>query len=121
MNIAGQQTFHKAEVVKITAEGKTLILDKYHPYQTVVVRFLDEDKKGQEITIEQGKTTTLQENQKVQPGEKVVVVGVPTPQGLQYQIADKYRLDTVIVITVIFFVLVILLARLKGLGSIVVW
>ena len=61
-----KETFYKAEVTKIVSEGETFIEDdKKLPYQNVQVKILDGDKKGQELTIEYGKVSTIREDQKV--------------------------------------------------------
>jgi len=111
---------YKAEVIKITAEGEQFVEDGHaNPYQTVVIKFLDGDKTGQKMTIDHGKMTTIRDNQKVAVGEKVVVVQIPNPKADIYQIVDKYRLDNLIPLIIFFFVLILILSRLKGLGSII--
>lgn len=111
---------YKAEVVNITAEGEQFVDEQHkNPYQTVVIKFLDGDNKGQKMTIDHGKTATIRDNQKVAIGEKVVVVKIPNPKGDIYQIVDKYRLDNLLPLIIFFFALILILSRLKGLGSIV--
>ena len=114
------ETFYKAQVNEIVTEGETFVEnDQPLPYQTVKLSVLDGDKKGTEITVDHGKVSTIRNDQKVAVGEKVVVLALPTPNGLQYQIIDRYRLDSLIPILLFFFVLVLALSRWKGLGSIV--
>ena len=117
---APKQEFSKAEVTQILTEGEQFI-DSNHknPYQTVKVKILDGKQKGKEIPIDHGKTTTIREHLKVQIGEKVVLLKLTTPRGDQYQIVDKYRLDKLVPLLILFFVLILILSRLKGLGSIV--
>ncbi|HEX8932341.1 MAG TPA: hypothetical protein VF810_04250, partial [Patescibacteria group bacterium] len=111
---------YTAKIIQIISEGEQYIDDQHkNPYQTVVIKFLDGDKKGQVMTIDHGKATTIRDSQKVAVGEKVVVLKVPTPKGDQYQIVDKYRLDSLWPLIIFFFVLVLILSRLKGLGSII--
>ena len=115
-----KETFYKAEVTKIVSEGETFIEDdKKLPYQNVQVKILDGDKKGQELTIEYGKVSTIREDQKVLVGEKIVLLQLPTPSGIQYQIIDRYRLDALFPILIFFFILILILSRLKGLGALV--
>lgn len=114
-----KDTVYKAEVLDITAEGETFIDDATEqPYQTVVVQLLDGDD-GKKITIEHGKTSTIRASQKVSIGEKVVILQMKTPQGTQYQIIDKYRLDMLYPILFIFCALILFLSRWKGLGALV--
>ncbi|HSA83524.1 MAG TPA: YibE/F family protein [Patescibacteria group bacterium] len=115
-----KEQFYKAEVVEIVSEGIIFVPEGQDvPYQTISVNILDGDKKGEQLTIEHGKLTTLREDQKVRVGEKVVLLQLPTPNGVQYQIIDRYRLDTLLPILFFFFVLVVALSRWKGVGSIV--
>src|SRR6185369_14653384 len=65
-----------------------------------------------------GKGTTIRESQKVRVGEKVVILKTVTPTGAVYQIVDQYRLDSLLPLIIFFFVLILILSRLKGLGSI---
>src|SRR6185369_5875815 len=113
------QEIYKAEVVRIITEGETFIEGgKSIPYQIVAVKFLDGPNMGKEVTIEHGKISSIRDNQKVQVGEKVVVLKLAVPKGVSYQIVDKYRLDSLLPLIVFFFVLILILSRLKGLGSI---
>lgn len=113
------EEFYKAEVTKIITNGETFIEEgKTQPYQTVQVKILDGKEKGKELTVDHGKMTTITEDQKVTVGEKVVLLKMPTPKGFQYQIIDRYRLDTLLPILIFFFVLVLVLSRWKGVGAI---
>ncbi len=113
------QEILKAEVIKIVDEGVQFVDEQHqNPYQTVVIKLLDGKAKGHEITVEHGKSTTIRENQKVSVGEKVVILKIQTPKGDQYQIVDKYRLDKILPLLIFFFALILILSRLKGLGSI---
>lgn len=114
------EEFYKAEVMEIVTSGETFIdEDKTQPYQTVKVRILDGKEKDKEVTLDHGKMTTISKDQLVSVGEKIVLLKLPTPAGSAYQIIDKYRLPTLIPIVLFFFVLVLILSRWKGLGSIV--
>jgi uncharacterized membrane protein len=114
------EEFYKAEVIKIITSGETFIDEgKSQPYQTVQLKILDGKEKGKEITVDHGKMTSISEEQKVSIGEKVVLLKLPTPKGFAYQIIDRYRLNTLMPILLFFFVLVLVLSRWKGLGSIV--
>lgn len=115
-----KEELFKAQVIKILATGEQYVDEQHkNPYQTVQVTILDGSEKGKTLTIKHGEQSTIRENQKVAVGEKVVILKLPTPKGDQYQIVDKYRLDALLPIVGIFFLLVLLLSRLKGLGSIV--
>lgn len=113
------EEFYKAEVTDIITSGETFIDEnKTQPYQTVIVKILDGKEKDKEITVDHGKMTTISEEQLVSVGEKVVLLKLPTPTGSAYQIIDRYRLPALLPILLFFFVLVLVLSRWKGLGSI---
>lgn len=73
---------------------------------------------GQEIQINYGDNMTLSESQKVNLGQSVVISKLQTPNGERYQIIDTYRLPWTAAAIGAFFLLVILLSRLKGVGAI---
>lgn len=112
-----QEEVIKAQVIQITDEGEQEIEGNKLPFQSVKVKLLEGSEKGSEVTIEHGKMFTIREQQKVQAGETVVVVKYPNPEGFGYLIVDKYRLDKLVYIALLFFALVIALSRWKGLGS----
>jgi len=114
------QELTKGQVTQIISEGETFVEGgPSQPYQVVKITFLDGPSRGKEITINYGKDTTIRENQKVTVGEKVVILKAATPKGTVYQIVDQYRLDALLPLIIFFFVLILLLSRLKGLGSII--
>ena len=115
-----KQEVSKAEVTKILNTGEIYVdKSKQNPYQTVVVKILDGNDTGKDITIDNGKQSTIRSDQLVNVGDKVVVSKISTPKGSDYQITDRYRLDWLLGIVIAFFALVIGLCRLKGLGSII--
>ncbi len=111
--------YYKAEVTWIVSEGEKKVLDKTVPYQTVKVKLLDGPNKNKEVTVEQGTQTTMTRDQRVNVGDTVIVMQLVTDNKSNYFITDTYRLPSLIILTLLFFVLVIVLSRLKGLGSII--
>jgi uncharacterized membrane protein len=108
----------KGVVTKVLAEGERDVAGKKQPYQTVKVKITQGAEKDKELTINHGDQVNLQPGQKVQAGEQVVIMKLSSPQMTSYQIVDKYRLDMLLYILLGFFVIVLALNRLKGLGSI---
>lgn len=113
------QEFKKAQVIKILEEGEKEIFENKHPYQIIEVKILEGTETGKIEQIEHGTQTKLIEDQKVKNNDLIVIYrsnfqGKTEP----YQIIDKYRLDTLINLILGFFVLVLVISRLKGLGSI---
>lgn len=111
-------TFYKAEVIKINKEGIQDIGDTKQLYQDVLVKILDGDEKNHEIEIQYGGLFVITDSQKVHPGDNIVVTKTQTPEGPQYFISDKNRLNPLFLIVGIFFFFTILFGRLKGLSSI---
>lgn len=106
----------KAKVIEVLESGEN---EAGSPYQNVSLMVLDGDQKGETITVKHGEVLTINDSQLVKKGETVVFNKLTTPEGkFEYQIIDKYRLDIILYIALVFFVLVIVLSGLKGIGSI---
>lgn len=109
----------KAKVLRITEEDVREIAGQKKPFQKVEVQILEGAEQGKTFTINHGENTTLREEQKVKKGQTVVVLKTTTTQNTLYQIVDVYRLDALIPIVIFFVAIVILISRLKGLGSLI--
>lgn len=110
-----ETNFYRCRVLEITNEGQTINASGTFKFQEVR---LDCPSKG-EITLNHGEGLILTDEQLVSPGETVIVSEVEGPEETKLlNIADKYRLNKVWPLVAIFFVLVIFLARWKGVGSI---
>lgn len=108
-----------AKIIEIINEGEIAVADYKNPYQTVKIKLLEGVDKNKEVVIEYGKASSIRKEQKVAIGETVVVKKYISSQKIEYQIIDSYRLNTLTYITIVFFLLVIILSRWKGLGSII--
>jgi uncharacterized membrane protein len=110
-----ETNFYRCRVREITNEGQTINASGTFKFQEVK---LDCPVKG-EIILNHGEGMILTDDQLVSPGETVIVSEVEGPDGTKLlNIADKYRLNKVWPLIAIFFLLVIFLARWKGVGSI---
>lgn len=113
------QDFQKAKVIKILEEGEKEIFDQQRSYQLVEVKIIDGKEEGKIFTINHGDRINLKDYQKVSTGETVVLYrGGFDEQIDDFQIIDKYRLDNLSFFVILFFILVLIVSRLKGLGSI---
>lgn len=113
------QDYQKAKVLKIVEEGQKEIFEQVRPYQLVEVKIIDGKKQGQIYTINHGDRINLKDYQKVSTGDTVVLYrGGFNGQIDDFQIIDKYRLDNLSFFIILFFILVLAVSRLKGLGSI---
>ena len=111
----------KALVVEIVEEGEKTIdvySEKYtNVYQIVRLKILDGEDTGIETVIDHGGTFSVHPSALVKEGQIVVLTQTETPDGLQYQIIDKYRLNELGMIALFFLFLVLVLSRWKGVGS----
>src|SRR3989339_1611612 len=118
-----KETFVKALVEEIIKQGERQV-EVYdqkisNVYQVVKVKILDGEDRGKEVVIDHGGQFTISPAQLVREGQTVVLTAAALEEdgGKTFQIIDKYRLDGLFNIGLFFFILVILLSRLKGLGS----
>jgi len=113
----------RARVLNIISSGKELVDGEMQDYQKVVVEILNGAEKGQRLIINHGSDFVIQENQKVQVGEIVVVDKISALKSESdkplYNIIDKYRINGIVVISLIFFALAIYFGRMRGLTSII--
>lgn len=114
------EIYYKAHVEKILDQGEKTAYGIATPYQQVVLKILDGDMNGKEITIDHGQGVSLDKNQLVKAGDTVLVMQYMNADNTPvFQIADKYRLDKVIPIIIFFFLSILLLSGWKGVGSII--
>ncbi|MBA3723885.1 MAG: YibE/F family protein [Candidatus Levybacteria bacterium] len=114
-----KEEVNKARVLRITEEGEREVGGQKNLYQKVDLQILEGPEKDKTLTVNHGETTTLREEQKVKEGQTIVLLKTSSTQNTLYQIVDVYRLDKVAGIAILFFAIVILVSRLKGLGAIV--
>ena len=115
-----RETFYKAEVKNILSQGEKSQFGTLSLYQDLTLQILDGDLKGQKITLIHGESSKLAKSQLVKPGDIVFIVKILGPENtIFYQIADRYRLDRIIQLIILFFVGIIFLSGKKGIGSII--
>lgn len=110
---------YRARVTAVLAEGTEESGGYENPYQELTVELLDGPERGVVVPLEHGRTFSITDAQKVSVGDTVVVEFLEQQSAGRYVITDKYRLEPLVWISVGFFLLVILSAGLKGLGSII--
>ncbi|MGI8419128.1 MAG: YibE/F family protein [Candidatus Levyibacteriota bacterium] len=112
-------SYAKAKVTKIITQGSKTIEGEKNLYQKVQLQILDGPEAGKIVTITYGDTTSLRADQEVSAGQTIVLLKSLTPQSTKYTIADMYRLDNLYPLIAIFLLVVFVVARLKGLGSLI--
>jgi uncharacterized membrane protein len=108
-----QRTRYKAKVISVGAKKVSNIpgTDTAHTYQAISVEILNKDKKGQQVNVENDYTELSVGNifyldhSVLEGGEEIYTVG------------EVYRLNTIIVLAVLFFVLVFVLGGKQGILS----
>lgn len=115
-----KENLYKAKVVEVVDEGEIVSGDYKNLYQDLRLELLDGPSKGKIIVLTHGNIVTLKEEQLVSAGEKVVVLEYSRPDGSsEYIVTDKYRLDNMIYIAIAFALVVLSIARWKGIGSLI--
>ncbi|HKB88263.1 MAG TPA: YibE/F family protein [Patescibacteria group bacterium] len=117
--VRAEDEFFKAKVTAITNQGQIINDSGTFLYQEINLKALDGGLKDKTINISYGKDTNLTAAQLLNVGDIVVVDKTMGSNGSNiYQITDRYRLNSVVPILIFFFLIVIGLSQLKGVGSI---
>ena len=115
-----QDQFYRGDIIKIIEEKENIGYEgEKDLYQKVGVKIISGDDAGKQIIIEHGKNFHLQDSQIVKEGEIVSIVKSFGPESEpHYYIGEKYRLNSVFYIFLFFLVAVYIVARKKGLLSV---
>lgn len=117
-NTSHSQGFQKAKVISIEKEGLREIGGRKNPFQQLTLQLLDGGNSGSKITLEHGGSVVIASSQKVRVGETLIVTKITQGNKSTYSVIDRYRLPSLLTITLIFFLIITLLTGKKGLGSI---
>lgn len=108
--------FFKGKVVEVEQQGTIENQDKFSPFQILKIEL--DNKKA--ISVEHGVEYTINENQLFEIGDMVVIEKNTLPDGTQrHFIIDKYRLPNAYLLIAIFFLVILLIARKKGITAII--
>lgn len=117
---SAQDTYMKGQIVAIVDEGEQIVGNVKYLFQTVRVKLVDGSEKGKEIIIDHGKSYSINDLQKVTKNEEVVIVKTTLLNNkTRYVIADRYRLPQIYAFLLGFFVFLLAITRLKGIGAII--
>lgn len=107
-----------AQVISVENDTSTQYLS-----QTIVVRFLVGDMKGQTTTVSSQAVSSSTSNNYllISPGEKVLLArgsldGIATQP---YYITDRYRLPALFFIVLLFIIVAVLFGRIRGLTALI--
>ncbi|HEV2339750.1 MAG TPA: YibE/F family protein [Patescibacteria group bacterium] len=109
---AVQETYTKAVVNRILQEKQISVGGQNYFTQTVQVTPLT---SGKTMTLSYGQATSR--NQELATGDEVILLRSVENGKVMYAIYDKYRLNFIVLILILFVVLILLVAQLKGFGS----
>lgn len=113
-----KQEFYKAVVIEISEQGETEIDNYKSYYQIISVKLLEGLEKGKVKNIENGKQFRMGKNQLLKVNQEIVIAKVIYPNGETiYSVYDFYRLNTIAIFLIIFFIAVLLVGGKKGIGS----
>lgn len=113
-----KEELFRAKVEEIVEEGTRDVGGYQNLFQKVKVKVLDGEERDSVHEIEHGGAFRINDQQKVKAGETIVLLKY-TPPGseAQYHIVDKYRLDVLYAALFVFFVLIFIFSRWRGVGS----
>lgn len=114
-----EEHFYQATVKKVVKEENKNVAGVATYIQTVQLEITSGEEKGKVLEVEHGATARVTPEHKLKLHEDVILVKSVLPESTTYAVIDRYRLDGLIYILLGFFLLVMLVAGKKGLGSIV--
>ncbi len=110
--------YMRAKVVAVLAEEDTGSGDARVLTQTVRVRILTGDERGQEREVTNESTGVFATQSRVRKGEQIVLVRALSFNTDTYYVADHYRMPQLVLIFAIFFGLAVFFGRLRGVTAI---
>lgn len=116
---APKQKFFQAKVVEVV-EQKELSANGIKNYlQVLRIKILDGKEKGKFTIIQNGNDMQITKDQLVSKNQNIVISKTTYLNNkVVYSIYDFYRLNSLIIFVILFFLLVVFIAGLKGIGSI---
>jgi uncharacterized membrane protein len=113
-----KEDYFKARVVSIINQGQRDIQGFKSYFQTLKVQAEDGPQAGKFLIVENGAESQITKNEFVATGQEIVVDKVTTLDNkTTYSVYDAYRLNNIFIFLIIFCFAVILIAGLKGFGS----
>ncbi len=109
-----------AQVKAITDEGQITLGDHTQNYQTLSVEILQGDAKGQQFSLDFGKTQLRSDDFRFKVGDKLYVTQGTAPDGtVRVYYADFDRSKPLIILAVVFLLAILVMGRWKGAGSLI--
>lgn len=109
-----------AQVEAITDEGQITLATTPQLYQTMTVKVLEGDYKGQEFSVSYGKNQIRSDSTRFNLGDKLyIMVGQGADGALHATFTDFDRSTILLILLIVFILSVLAMGRWKGLGSLV--
>jgi len=113
-----KQEYVKAVVVQIVSQGEKETFGYKNLFQTLRVKITTGPDTGKYTVVENGRDTHITKDQEVAVGEEIILTKTVSISGqISYIVFDIYRLNPLILLIAVFFVLIFLVSGLKGFGS----
>jgi uncharacterized membrane protein len=114
----GETETMPARVVEVLEEGTIEFDDgSTQPYQRLVVRIEGGSMAGEEIVVEQGTANIISQERLFNRGDRIFLERAIGPEEDRFYISDAMRLGPLLAIVLLFFALVVVVGRWKGLRS----
>jgi uncharacterized membrane protein len=114
----GETETMPARVVEVLEEGTIEFNDgNTQPYQRLVVRIEGGSMAGEEIVVEEGAANIISQERLFEPGDQIFLERAVGPDKDRFYISDVIRLGPLVAIVLLFFALVVVVGRWKGLRS----
>lgn len=109
----------EGRIVEVLAEEELLVAEQAQPVQRVLVEITRGSLKGQRIEMLHGQATTLTENTRVRPGDRVLLEHDAGPDGELFYITDFVRWPALLGLTLLFAVAAVAVGGWVGLRALV--
>jgi uncharacterized membrane protein len=114
----GETETMPGRVVEVLEEGTIEFDDgSTQPYQRLVVRIEGGSMAGQEIVVEEGAANIISQERLFKQGDRIFLERAVGPEEDHFYISDLMRLGPLLAIVSLFFALVVVVGRWKGLRS----
>jgi len=118
VNAPASDSYIRAEVLTVSSEAQENFADLVRSVQNVELRIIDGEDEGKVITIENG-ILNDRDDMRLSEGETMIMQRITRADGsVSYLMREKYRLPSILGLTIFFFALGILLAGRVGFTSI---
>jgi uncharacterized membrane protein len=115
---SGETETLSARVIEVLEEGTIdLGAGSTQPFQRLLLRVESGSLTGQEVIVEEGTVNIISQERLFRPGDRVYLQRAVGPDGDRFYVSDFVRTTPLVLIAALFFGLVVLIGRGRGLRS----